>query len=306
MRIFHSHKSIFITKLFVMKQLFILLTVITMSFSLSAQAPEIPLWPQGAPNTNELTGDEIVMENGRVGHIVEPTLTVYLPKSGSPTAAVVICPGGGYVRLAMNHEGHEVARWLNTLGIAGIVLKYRMPNGHSDVPLSDAQQALRLVREKAEAWNIDPHKVGIAGFSAGGHLAATAATHFTDSLNRPDFAVLFYAVLSMDPSISHPGSLRSLLGENPDKTLIDSFSNEKQVTAETPPTILLLSDNDRTVPPRNSTAFYDALKRNNVPAALHIFPSGGHGWGMTAGFEYHEAWKGLLGKWLEGRIFSGE
>jgi acetyl esterase/lipase len=242
------------------------------------------------------------MENGRVGHITEASLTVYLPSGvNRPTAAVVICPGGGYVRLAMIHEGHEVARWLNTLGIAGIVLKYRMPNGHADVPLSDAQQALRLVRERSAEWNIDPHRTGIAGFSAGGHLAATAATHFSDSTDRPDFAILFYAVLSMDSTISHPGSLRNLLGEAPDEALIRSFSNETQVTPLTPPTILLLSDDDRTVPSLNSIAFYEALKRNGVPAAMYVFPSGGHGWGMRPEFAYHEAWKGLLGAWLEER-----
>jgi acetyl esterase/lipase len=287
--------------IFIMKRLVFFLTTIAMSINVWGQGTEMPLWPKGASNSNGLTGDEIVMENGRVGHIAEASMYVYLPEEGTKSrAAVVICPGGGYVRLAMNHEGHEVAQWLNSMGIAAVVLKYRMPNGHSDVPLSDAQQALRMVRERAGEWNVDPRRVGIAGFSAGGHLAATAATHFTDSVDRPDFAVLFYAVLSMDPSVSHPGSLRSLLGENPDEALIESFSNEKRVTATTPPTILLLSDNDRTVPPRNSTAFYDALKRNGVPAAMYVFPTGGHGWGMNAGFEYQVLWKALLGGWLEG------
>jgi acetyl esterase/lipase len=288
-----------------MKYLVGFFSFIFMSINLLAQVEGIPLWPDGAPNSNGLTGEEQVMENGRVGHIVDASIYVYLPESEKPTAAVVICPGGGYVRLAMDHEGHEVARWLNSLGIAGIVLKYRMPNGHSEVPLSDAQEALRVVRERSSEWNIDPNKVGIAGFSAGGHLAATAATHFKDRAVRPDFAVLFYAVISMDPAVSHAGSLRVLLGENPSKELIDSFSNEKQVTGETPPTVLLLSDNDRTVAPRNSGDFYLALKRNGVPAAMYVFPGGGHGWGMGAGFEYCEEWKGLLAKWLGG-IVGGE
>jgi acetyl esterase/lipase len=282
-----------------MRTFIISLACMVASITLSAQAQEILLWPDGAPNSNELTGAEIEMENGRVGNITQPELYLYLPQSAKPTAAVIICPGGGYVRLAMNHEGHEVAQWLNSLGIAGIVLKYRMPNGHSDVPLSDAQQALRLVRQHSKEWNIAPDKVGIAGFSAGGHLAATAATHFTDSLTRPDFAVLFYAVISMDAQISHPGSLKVLLGENADKEAAEAFSNEKHVTPQTPPTALFLSDNDRTVPPRNSSDFYSALKQNQVPAALYIFPTGGHGWGMSEGFDYHSQWKELLDKWLE-------
>jgi acetyl esterase/lipase len=225
-------------------------------------------------------------------------LYLYLPPSATPTAAVVICPGGGYVRLSMDHEGHEFARWLNSLGLAGIVLKYRMPGGHSDVPLSDAQQALRVIRQNSKEWNIMPDQVGIAGFSAGGHLAATAATHFTDSTTRPDFTILFYPVISADPSISHPGSFSALLGENPG-ALLDKFSNEKQVTPQTPPTVLFLSDDDRTVPPRNSSDFYDALKQNNIPAALYVFPTGGHGWGTNPTFEYHDQWKELLVKWLE-------
>ncbi|MDR2804834.1 MAG: alpha/beta hydrolase [Dysgonamonadaceae bacterium] len=282
-----------------MKKMFVSLTFLATSMTLSAQALEIPLWPDGAPNTNGLTGNEIEMENGRVGSVTDPMIYVYLPQHTQPTAAVIICPGGGYARLAMNHEGHEVAQWLNSLGIAGIVLKYRMPNEHSDVPLSDAQQALRIVRQNSKEWNIAPGKVGIAGFSAGGHLAATAATHFTDSITRPDFAILFYAVISMDPTISHAGSHKLLLGENPDKALINQFCNEKQVTPQTPPTALFLSDDDRTVSPRNSSDFYTALKQNNVPAALYIFPTGGHGWGMNASFEYHSQWKGLLEKWLE-------
>ncbi|MDR1527739.1 MAG: alpha/beta hydrolase [Dysgonamonadaceae bacterium] len=260
---------------------------------------EIPLWPDGAPNTNGLPEEELRMENGRVGNVTHPVLYVYLPQTTAPTAAVIICPGGGYVRLAMDHEGHEVAQWLNSLGIAGIVLKYRMPNGHSDVPLSDAQQALRMVRQNSRQWNIAPGKIGIAGFSAGGHLASTAATHFTDSITRPDFAILFYPVISMDASISHPGSHQRLLGENPGEALLDKFSNEKQVTPQTPPTALFLSDDDRTVPPRNSSGFYDALKQNNVPAALYIFPTGGHGWGMRPEFKYHNQWKELLIQWLE-------
>ncbi|MDR0542895.1 MAG: alpha/beta hydrolase [Dysgonamonadaceae bacterium] len=282
-----------------MKKILYIIALFSMSVNLSAQTLEIPLWPDGAPNTNELTGGETEMEAGRVGNVSNPAMYVYLPESQKPTAAVIICPGGGYVRLAMNHEGHEVAQWLNSIGMAGIVLKYRMPNGHSDVPLSDAQQALCIVRENSQKWNIDSGKVGIAGFSAGGHLASTAATHFTDSITRPDFAVLFYPVINMDATISHSGSQRLLLGENAGKELIDRFSNDKQVTPQTPPTALFLSDDDKTVNPRNSSDFYVALKQNNVPAAMYVFPTGGHGWGIRTEFEYHSQWKELLVKWLE-------
>jgi len=264
----------------------------------SQEPIEVAVWAHGAPNSNEITTPEAPMENGRVGNISQPVMYVYLPQGGAPAAAVIICPGGGYTRLAMIHEGHDFAKWLTANGVAGIVLKYRMPNGHSEVPLSDAQQALRLVRQHSKEWNIAPNKVGIAGFSAGGHLASTAATHFTDSLTRPDFAALFYPVVSMDESIVHSGSRKLLLGDNPAQELVDAYSNERQVTPQTPPVILFLSDDDKTVPPQNSAAFYAALKRHNVPAAMYIFPTGGHGWGMRSTFAYHNSWTALLTTWL--------
>jgi acetyl esterase/lipase len=223
---------------------------------------------------------------------------VYLPQSKTPTSAVIICPGGGYRRLAMLHEGSEFAQWLNQNGIAGIVLKYRMPNGHHEAPLSDARQALRIVRHNSKAWNIAPDKVGVAGFSAGGHLAATLATHFADSSTRPDFAVLFYPVISMDTTFTHSGSRQNLIGKNPTQELRTLYSNELQVTSRTPPTLLLLSDDDKTVPPCNSADFYAALKRHNIPSAMYIFPSGGHGWGMHTTFPYHAVCKDLLQNWL--------
>jgi len=275
-----------------------------LGLSLSAQQPEeIRLWPTGAPNSNGLTGPEDQMENGRVGNVKDPVLYAYPADPAKNTgAAVVICPGGGYVRLAMNHEGHEIARWLASNGITGIVLKYRMPNGHHDVPLSDAHQAIRLVRERAGEWGVDPRRVGIAGSSAGGHLASTAATHF-DTETRPDFAVLFYPVVTLDPTATHSGSLKNLLGNDPDPALVELYSNEKQVTADTPPTLLFHSDDDRTVPVMNSVAFFEAMKTNGVPGVLYIFPNGGHGWGFRDTFRYHEEWKTLLLKWLEDMKF---
>lgn len=267
-----------------------------------SQPAELPLWPAGAPNDNGITDPEQAISNGRISHVSQATLYVYLPAGvEAPAAAVVICPGGGYSRLAMEHEGHAFARWLNEEGIAAIVLKYRMPNGRHDVPLSDAQQALRVAREHSRAWNIAPDKIGIAGFSAGGHLASTAATHFSDSLSRPDFAILFYPVITMD-SLTHAGSRRQLIGESPSRERQEYYSNETRVTPATPTTLLLLSDDDTTVDPLNSAAFYAALKAHRVPASMYIFPSGGHGWGMHAHFAYHAVWKELLKNWLRERI----
>lgn len=213
---------------------------------------------------------------------------------------VVICPGGGYGGLAMSHEGTEVAEWLNSKGITAVVLKYRMPNKHSNVPLEDGHQAIRYVRENAEELGVDPQKVGILGFSAGGHLASTISTHYATSgiSTRPDFSILFYPVITMKVA-THGGSKLNLLGDNPSESDIHRFSNEEQVTVNTPPTILLLSDDDETVPTCNSEQYYSALKQNNIPAAMYIFPEGGHGWGFRKDFRYHEEMKTLLSKWLD-------
>jgi len=283
-----------------MKKILITMAGMLIGLSAMAQEPtEMKLWPNGAPNDNGLTGPEKHMENGRVGNITDPVIYVYKADPAKNTgAAVVICPGGGYVRLAMNHEGHDVARWLASNGITSAVLKYRMPNGHHDVPLSDAHQAIRMVRNNASAWGVNPAKVGIAGNSAGGHLAATAATHF-DTDTRPDFAMLFYPVISLEPPIAHAGSGRGLLGENASSEIRRLYSNEKQVTENTPPTLLFHSDDDRSVPVQNSLAFFSAMKENKVPGALYVFPVGGHGWGFNPEFRYHEEWKTLLLKWLE-------
>lgn len=188
-----------------MKTIFfsILLSVATM---LSAQNTfELPLWPAGAPNSNGLTGTEEDLEGGRVANVIKPSITVY--KADKPNGmAIIMCPGGGYARLAMNHEGHDMAPWLNAQGITYIVLKYRMPNGHYEVPLSDAEQAIRLVRQHAKEWNIRPDRIGIMGASAGGHLAASLATLYSSNETRPDFQILFYPVISMVPGVTHGGS----------------------------------------------------------------------------------------------------
>jgi acetyl esterase/lipase len=192
-----------------------------------------------------------------------------------------------------------VAQWLNRQGIAGIILKYRMPNKHKEVPLDDAQEAIRYVRLHAHEWHIRPDKIGIAGFSAGGHLASTASTHFTTQgvSSRPDFSILFYPVITMGLA-THAGSLAGLLGDYEPEDL-HRFSSEKQVNVNTPPAILLLSDDDKVVPPENSICYYRALKANGIKASLYIFPSGGHGWGLNQSFAYYPQVTALLAAWLE-------
>lgn len=255
---------------------------------------EFSLWPNGAPNTNGIVEQESEARANRPTNITSPTLTVYVAKN-SNGKAIVACPGGGYVHLAMDHEGHDMAAWFNAQGITYAVLKYRMPNEHHEVPLSDALQAIRLVREHAEEWNIE--KVGIMGSSAGGHLASTAATHYTDD-SRPDFQILFYPVISMDLSICHKGSRERLIGKTPTDELVQLYSNELQVSAQTPPAFIMHSSDDRAVPVENSLRYYQALVKNKVPASLHCYPTGGHGWGYNDNFKYKRQWTGELEKWL--------
>jgi acetyl esterase/lipase len=262
----------------------------------------IKLWEDAPPTSNEITTAEVVREGKTsISNVSVPELEIYLPgKEKSTGMAVVICPGGGYAGLAYEHEGLMVARWLNSEGIAAFILKYRMPNKHKEIPLDDAQQAIRYVREHAGEYGVNVSKIGVCGFSAGGHLASTASTHFatTGTSTRPDFSILFYPVITMT-KLTHGGSRTNLLGENPSETDAYMFSNEKQVNVNTPPAILLLSDDDKVVLPENSLRYYEALKRNNVPATMYIFPSGGHGWGFRDTYEYHQQMTGLLSAWLK-------
>lgn len=266
-------------------------------------APEaVRLWPQGAP--------------GAVGNedADQPDIRVYLPAADKATgAAVVICPGGGYGILAYDHEGHQVARWLNTIGVAGVVLKYRLaPRYRHPAPLADLQRAIRTVRAQAQSWHLDPRRVGVMGFSAGGHLASTAATHFDagqsdaadpiDRLScRPDFAVLCYPVISFTESFGHMGSKKNLLGPDPDPKLVESLSNERQVTEQTPPTFLFHTADDTGVPPENSLAFFAALRRAKVPCELHIYEVGPHGIGLSPADPATFGWKDRLADWLRAR-----
>jgi acetyl esterase/lipase len=271
--------------------------------ALAADSKSALLWPSGAPGAH---GD---------APADKPTLTIWLPEESKATGtAVVICPGGGYTHLAMDHEGKQIAQWLNTLGVAGIVLEYRhQGTGYNHpAPLLDAQRAIRTVRARALEWKVDPNRIGIMGFSAGGHLASTAGTHFDkgdpgakDPIEqvscRPDFMILCYAVIAFGEPYTHKGSQQSLLGRNPSEVLVRSLSNEKQVTAETPPTFLFQTDEDTTVPAENSIQFYLALRRAKVPAELHIYRSGGHGLGLAASVPGTNQWPKDCEAWLRGR-----
>jgi acetyl esterase/lipase len=277
-----------------------------------------PLWPEGAPGAQgKESGDDF-----HAGDI--PTITVHQPEGARATgASVVICPGGGYGFLATEHEGTEVAKWLNSLGVTGVMLKYRLgPKYHHPVMLQDAQRAIRTVRARAKEWGLDPKRVAILGFSAGGHLASTAATHFdagdpdaSDPVDRqscrPDLAILLYPVVALATPYGHAGSLRNLLGENPSKELVESLSNEMQVTRETPPTFLAHTNEDKGVPAENSLLFALALRKAGVPVELHLFEKGVHGLGLGTGWasrklapdEAFQAWPGLCATWLKRRGF---
>ena len=271
------------------------------------------MWSAGAPNHNGMDEPEEKYDGVRVRNVSEAEMYVYLPaKEINTGAAVVICPGGGYRIEAMDHEGYEMAEWLKTKGIAGIVLKYRLPYGHHEIPSGDARHAMRIVRKNAKEWGINPDKIGIAGSSAGGHLASTVGTVFDsgdkNSSNpveqlscRPDFMLLLYPVISFSEEIGHMGSRKNLIGETNDWKLAKQYSNELNVSANTPPTFLVLADDDKTVMPQNSIVFYSKLKEYNVPAEIHIFQLGGHGFGMTKKNLPVDQWPNLFYSWLKPR-----
>ena len=253
------------------------------------------LWPDGAPTDNGLTGEEKDYGN-HVSNVTKPTLAVFLPEKPNGLA-VLICPGGGYVDVWDKTEGYANSKWYTDRGIVYAVVKYRLPNSHYEVPLDDVHEAMRVLWAHAEEYGFT--KLGIGGCSAGGHLASTAATHFSKREERPDFQILFYPVISMDPVITHAGSSHYLLGDNPPKALLESYSNEKQVTGDTPPAFIMANSDDRVVPCENSIRYYEALRAHRVPAALHIYPVGGHGWADHLEFPYREAWLTDLGVWLD-------
>ena len=223
----------------------------------------------------------------------EATLTIY-PASKPNGQAIIACPGGGYAGIATTHEGHDIATWFNTQGITYAVLHYRMPYGKHEIPLSDAHQAIRYMRKHASQWSIN--QIGIMGSSAGGHLASTAATHFTED-TRPDFQILFYPVVTMS-DYTHQGSKDNLLGKNPTDELVHLYSNEMQVNAQTPPAFIMHSSDDTVVPVANSINYYMNMVKQGVMATMHLYPIGGHGWGYNENFPYKSQWKNELEKWL--------
>lgn len=290
-----------------------------MTHFLWSQNLTLPLWADHIPNNKNINELEIrdTAEIVRISNVQVPDIAVFLPaKKMSTGQAIVICPGGGYHRLAYDWEGTDIAKWLNSKGIAAIVLKYRLPISRNNLvphlsPLMDAQRAIRLTRHHAQEWNVDTSKVGIMGFSAGGHLASTAGTHFdfgntqaTDPVDkwssRPDFMVLVYPVITfIQTDKAHMGSRNALIGEHPDPKLVELYSNELQVKSDTPPTFLIHAGDDTAVPVENSLLFYQALKNNNISAELHVYPTGGHGFALGFGMGYLATWPERCADWLK-------
>lgn len=229
----------------------------------------------------------------------EAEIFIYRPeKTEKPAPAILICPGGAYGGLAIGHEGHDLAKWFASEGLVAVVLKYRMPHGVHTIPLTDAEKAMSILRSNAGKWGIDAAKVGVLGCSAGGHLAASLST-LAAAANRPNFAVLYYPVISFDDKITHQGSKENLLGkEKGNKELVERYTLQKQVNEKTPRTLLFHSDDDDGVPVANSLLYYAALQEKRIPSALYVFPVGGHGWGFLDTFPYHEEVKVLTLKWL--------
>jgi len=300
-----------------MRKLLFTLFIISIIAPVLAQNQIVPLWESDPPNYRE-TGEVTIWDTSdivRVRNVQKPDIAVFLPSKKNATGeAVIVCPGGGYSILAYDWEGSDIARWLNSRGITAFVLKYRLPLSKSNIvphksPLLDAQRAMRLVRFNAEKWNIDPGKIGIMGFSAGGHLASTLSTHFdggdpvsSDPVERmscrPDFSVLVYPVITFTEEFQHSGSRINLLGEDADESLVRYYSNELQVTEDTPPAILIHADDDTAVPVENSIAYYEALRMKGVSAEMHIYPYGGHGFSLAIGKGHLSSWPDRVIDWI--------
>ncbi len=297
--------------------MFIVFIMVFSSLLISGQNYVVPLYPGDIPNFKNTGSHEKISSTDiiAISDVQNPDISVYLPsKKFSTGQAVVICPGGGYWILAYDLEGTDIARYLNSIGVAGIVLKYRLPTYGNvmephKAPLMDAQRAMRLVRYNAKKWNIDTTKIGIMGFSAGGHLASTLGTHFdygnkvsADSIERlscrPDFMILMYPVITFTDASTHTGSRDALLGKNPDKNLLAYYSNELQVRKDTPPAFFVHADNDTGVPVENTLLMYRALRANNIPAELHILSEGEHGFGLGIGNDHIASWTNSLKLWL--------
>ncbi len=300
---------------------FLSLLIVTLpSLRLSGQVKQIRLWQDripGAIDSKSYKTDTVVIEGDRLRlrKITDPVLDFYPPPAHTSNGtAIIICPGGGYRRLAIDNEGSDIAQWLNGLGISAFVLKYRLPSDaimedKTIGPLQDGQRAVRLVRQHAAEWMIDPHKIGIMGFSAGGHLASMVSTCFSEQTYassdttsaRPDFSVLVYPVISMDPAITHPGSRDSLIGPHPSQVMITRFSSQLRVTDATPPTFIVHASNDGTVPVQNSIEYYLALKKHGVAGELHIYETGHHGFGLGKDGGTEAQWPEACKRWLRAR-----
>lgn len=272
------------------KRMMTAMLLIMSAMAFAQKGTTMDLWPNGAPNDN---GDE----NDKA------QLTIYLPDAKKATGrAVVCCPGGGYSHLAMDHEGHQWATFFNNQGIALIVLKYRMPHGNRMVPVLDAEEAIKTARRNAVEWHLDRKDIGIMGFSAGGHLASTIATHSKGEA-APNFQILFYPVITMDPAFTHKGSHDNFIGKDltkkEAKKLEYEYSNDLQVNRTTPRAFIALSDDDRAVPAANGFNYYSECYRHDVPASIHVYPTGGHGWGYRETFAFHYQMLFELKAWLE-------
>jgi acetyl esterase/lipase len=294
--------------------LFILLFILK-TLTINAQSiTEMLLYEGAIPNEKAAENlEKITLKDGvfRIAEVSKPTLTRFSPINPNGKS-VIICPGGGYSILASGHEGVDVAKVLNELGVTAFVLKYRIPSDRTAIdksiaPLQDAQQAIRLVRKNAQKWGFKADKIGIMGFSAGGHLAATATTHFAEKADlssqdttsvRPDFSILIYPVISFDSTITHKGSRNNLIGEKPTAEMTRKFSNELQITPQTPPTFLVHAGDDGAVPVENSIRFYQNCIKNKVPAEMHLYAKGGHGFGMN-NKTTEDKWMERLAVWLK-------
>ena len=260
---------------------------------------EIKLYPKGATSSNGIIDKEAKDDKSFVTNITEARMYAYFaPKELANGTAVLICPGGGYRGISVENEGSNVALWLNKLGVTAFVLYYRMPNQHTTVPLEDAQTAIEIIKSKSKEWHIEATKIGIMGFSAGGHLASTVGTHFTKK-NRPDFMILGYPVISMNKEITHAGSRKNLIGENATPEIEKLYSNELQVTKNTPPTFIVLALDDKAVPVENSYRFHKSLLANGISSEIQTFDLGGHGFGMRKKGLPVDNWTDLLEAWLK-------
>ncbi len=301
-----------------MVKLIIFIASIMFYFStVTAQTNVIKLWRNKVPNSKINPSYKVIIDSSQgwtwEKNIADPTIDFYpAPKEKTNGTAVIICPGGGYSLEAIKHEGSQVAQWLNTLGVTAFVLKYRLPDTAIMInktigPLQDAQRAIRIVRRHAKQWNINPNRIGIMGFSAGGHLASTLSTHYNQNVYtpedttsaRPDFSILIYPVISMNSAITHIGSRINLLGKNPSPELVKLYSNELQVNKYTPPAFLVQSINDDVVPVQNSIDYMQALKKYKIPCELHLYERGGHGYGLGRNNDTESSWPEACARWLK-------